>query len=98
VLIQPNWNQGAAQLVRYDEFGLPSTFAYWVPRPAVQLIARETHRDARPKVEKRSWDTPSPGDPPPGSVVVDMRELEQGRVGWSLWSLHGTSPPVEKRR
>lgn len=98
VLIQPNWNQGAAQLVRYDEFGLPSTFAYWVPRPAVQLIAVELHRDAPPEVETRPWDTPSPGDPPAGTVVVDMRELEQGRVGWSLWSLNGTGPPVERRR
>jgi hypothetical protein len=90
VFIRPYWSQGAAPLLRYDEFGLPSTFAEWVPRPAVYLIARETHRDARPEVEVLRWDTqPSPDQSTPGSVVVDMRNLERARVGWSLWSVNG---------
>jgi len=82
-------NEGAAPLTRYDEFGLPSSFAPWVPNPAVLLILRERGRTSRPHIDVLAWD--QVGAHPrarPNTVVVDMRKLRERRVGWSLWTLH----------
>jgi hypothetical protein len=38
------YNQGMAHLVRYDEFGLPSTAHVFVYEPAVLLLLREEGR------------------------------------------------------
>jgi hypothetical protein len=87
VFIKPNWSQGAAPLVRYDEFGLPSAFAPWVPDPAVKLVLREQGGTQNPAVEVLAWDQAA--RVPRGSrvTVVDMRKLRQHRVGWNFWSL-----------
>jgi hypothetical protein len=93
IFVKPDWNQGAAPLVRYDEFGLPSSYAPWVPDPAVQLVLRERGRNApRPAIDvlaSTASAVPSPGRP--NTVVVDMRKLQQRRIGWSFWTLNAAS-------
>jgi hypothetical protein len=93
VLIRPNWSQGAAPLVRYDEFGLPSTYQVWVPDPAVFLILREEGRQTeRPVEEDLPWTARAlPGDVPRGEVFVDMRNLQDRRVDWSFWTVHAAT-------
>jgi hypothetical protein len=80
VFVKPNWTQGAAPLVRYDEFGLPSTYFAWVPGSAVPLVLGEP-------VGLRifAWDEA------PARSDVDMRSLQKARGGWNVWALHATS-------
>ena len=47
VFVKPYYTEGAAPLVRYDEFGPPSTYFPWVPSPAGPARpARETAESA----------------------------------------------------
>jgi hypothetical protein len=88
VFIKPNRDQGAAPLVRYDEFGSPSTYFAWVPNPAVLLVLNEGRRQrALPAIEVLAWTTRASTGSEPGEIVVDMRKLQERRVGWSLWTL-----------
>ena len=88
--IKPDWTQGAAPFVRYDEFGLPSSYAPWVPDPAVLLVLRENHQESNPVIDILAWDAPVTARPSGlHAVIVDMRKLQQRRVHWSLWTLHG---------
>ena len=88
VFVKPDSNAGAAPLHRYDEFGLPSSFAPWVPHPAVLLILRERGRTRRPPIDVLAWDqVPPHPSAAPNTVVVDMRRLRRHRVDWSLWTL-----------
>jgi hypothetical protein len=90
VFVKPNWSQGAAPLLRYDEFGLPSTYFPWVPNPAVLLVLGDRPRGRpQPMIEVLPWDARAPAaQAGPGDVFVDMRKLRDRRVGWSLWTLH----------
>jgi hypothetical protein len=90
LFIKPNGTQGAAPLVRYDEFGLPSSFAPWVPERAVRLVLRERGQTSAPAVEIFAW-RDAPRDVHSRGVVVDMRKLRRRRVRWSFWTLHGTA-------
>lgn len=91
VFVKPFVAEGAAPLVRYDEFGVPSSYLPWVPAPAVQLILREQRRQrSQPVIDVLPWDAPNiPRTAKPGEVLLDMRKVRQRRVGWSLWALHG---------
>lgn len=85
VFVRPGGWQGAAPLVRYDEFGLPSSVAPWVPYPAVFLVLREQrHLADRLTVDDLPPETKSI---PSADVVVDMRRLQDLRVGWTFWTL-----------
>jgi hypothetical protein len=87
VFIKPR--DGAAPVLRYDEFGFPSSYAPWVPSPAVQLVLRERWGPAaRPVLAVYAWDQERPRITSPRPVVVDMRELRKHRVPWSFWTLH----------
>ena len=90
VFVKPNRDQGAAPLVRYDEFGSPSTYFAWVPNPAVLLVLNEGRRlHALPAIEVLPWSTRTlPTGNEPGEIFVDMRKLQERRVGWTLWTLH----------
>jgi hypothetical protein len=91
VFVKPNSNQGAAPLVRYDEFGPPSTYFPWVPNPAVLLVLRERLPSAQPEIDVLAWDQAPPEGGAPGKLFVDMRPLRGRRVGWSVWTLHQAS-------
>jgi hypothetical protein len=91
VFVKPNWTQGAAPLVRYDEFGPPSTYFYWVPNPAVLLVLRERLQCRNPTIDVLAWDQAPATRGGAGTTFVDMRGLRKRRVGWSLWTLHGAS-------
>ena len=41
VVVRSDWTDSLAPGVSLDEFGLPSTYASWVPVPFTQLLARE---------------------------------------------------------
>jgi hypothetical protein len=41
VVIRSDWTDTLAPGVSFDEFGLPSTYASWVPVPLTELLARE---------------------------------------------------------
>ncbi len=41
VVIRSDWTDTLAPGVSFDEFGLPSTYASWVPVPFTELLARE---------------------------------------------------------
>jgi hypothetical protein len=84
VFVKPNFTQGAAPLVRYDEFGPPSTYFPWVPIPAVALLVRE-RGGPRPQVAVFAWDQLREARAQTG-VLVDMRPLERRRGGWTVWT------------
>lgn len=72
-VICPTWRATLAPLVRYDEFGYPSS-ASWGARSMVFLLLRDISPDyAHLPVTTVAAD--SPIEPPPGSLVVDMRKL-----------------------
>ena len=91
VFVKPFFRRGAAPLVRYDEFGVPSSYLPWVPIPVVLLTLQERRNQAvRPAIDVLAWDAPTiPRTTRPGEVLVDMRKLRQRRIGWRLWTLHG---------
>jgi hypothetical protein len=97
VFVKPNWNQGAAPLLRYDEFGLPSTYFPWVPGPAVILVSRE-QRSALPAIEVLAWDQAPARKNVAGDLVVDMRELRKHRDGWSVWTLRAATADAPAAR
>ena len=98
VFVKPSYTEGAAPLVRYDEFGPPSTYFPWVPSPAVRLVLRERLPRAHPALTILAWDQAPASRDAQGDAFVDMRELEKRRVGWSFWTLHAaprTTPAAD---
>ena len=98
VFVKPSYTEGAAPLVRYDEFGPPSTYFPWVPSPAVRLVLRERLPRAHPALTILAWDQAPASKDAQGDAFVDMRELEKRRVGWSFWTLHAaprTTPAAD---
>jgi hypothetical protein len=76
--IRPNWYDGVTSVVRYDEFGLPSSCQPWVPGPMVKCAIREIGDDAdRITVVHLAQD--EAGKIPPGAAVIDMKSLKQFR-------------------
>lgn len=77
--LEPCLHAGMTDLVLYDEFGLPSSAAVWVPEPAVLLIFREQGRLAsgpKPVVDNFAcYATSFPTNEP----LLDVRELQQLR-------------------
>lgn len=69
--VRTPWDQGATTMLRYDEFGLPSTGVVWVLQPSVLLILRDQGRltGGGPTVDIVSPDS----RPPPGEPVIDVR-------------------------
>lgn len=96
VFVKPSYTEGAAPLVRYDEFGPPSTYFPWVPSPAVRLVLREQLSKAHPVLEILAWDEAPASRAEQGDAFVDMRELRERRVGWSFWTLHAATRTTPK--
>ena len=73
-VIRPAWRETLAPLVRYDEFGLPSASRLRTASHMVVVLLREMAPDhaALPVTAVFAYD---PIDPPPDSLVVDMRNL-----------------------
>ena len=63
------WNDTLAPLVRYDEFGLPSSSQPWVPRAMAWLILQARHSRYAALVSSASV---GDGPAPPGSTVIDL--------------------------
>jgi hypothetical protein len=97
VFVKPSITDPAAPLVRYDEFGPPSTYFPWVPSPAVRLVLRERSPALRPEIEILAWDQAPAKRPPADEAFVDMRRLRQRRVGWGLWTLRATTVTMSNR-
>ena len=74
-VIRPAWWETLAPLVRYDEFGRPSSLVRpWTVRHMVVVLLRAMAPDhaALPVTAVFADD---PIDPPPDSLVIDMRNL-----------------------
>jgi hypothetical protein len=87
VFVKPYYTEGAAPLIRYDEFGPPSTYFPWVPSPAVHLLLRERLPRAHPDLAIFAWDEAPASKSGQGDAFVDMRKLRQRRGNWSFWTL-----------
>lgn len=74
-VIRSRWQDTLAPPARYDEFGLPSSYAAaFVPSSMMFLLLREMAPEhAHLPVVHVAADGPI--EPPPGSIVVDMRKL-----------------------
>jgi hypothetical protein len=59
-----------APIVRYDEFGFPSSSAFWVPRAMAWLILQAAHSPYADLVASASGVGDGPA--PPGSTVIDL--------------------------
>jgi hypothetical protein len=70
--VQPCWCDSVAPLVRYDEFGLPSSAQPWVPVPMTFLALRDKGIQLPVIVAPLN----GPVDPPPDSLVVDLRKMK----------------------
>jgi hypothetical protein len=70
--IQACWCDSVAPIVRYDEFGLPSSAQSWVPRPMTFLALRDKGRQLPVTVVP----TNGPVAPPRDSLVVDLRKIK----------------------
>ena len=73
-VVRSTWRDTLAPLVRYDEFGLPSSCTAWAPAPVVHLLL---HEIAPEQVHLPITSVSADGSihPPPDSLVVDMRNL-----------------------
>ena len=57
---QADWTNSLAPSVQFDEFGLPSSAAPWVPVPFVTLLWQETHGGPTPPISlvlRSDWST-----------------------------------------
>jgi len=77
-VIPCSWSDSISPVVRYDEFGVASCSADWVPGPMVYLLLRDLDPA---KTNIPILVAPSGGaiHPPPGSLVIDMRMLKRYR-------------------
>jgi hypothetical protein len=81
-VVTPGGFEGAAPLVRYDEFGVPALSHYWGPEPAVLMLLPPQRRSSV------IVDALPPGSAHPANAfVVDMTPLRTLRHGWTVWSL-----------
>jgi len=76
--IRPNWYDGVTSVVRYDEFGLPSSCQPWVPEVMVKCAIREIGGDAN-RITVVHFSQDEAGKIPPGAIVIDMKSLKQFR-------------------
>ena len=76
--IRAHWSDSIAPLQAYDEFGLPSSCAKYVPKSMVYLLLREIapSRMSIP-VQSVAWD--EVGVLPAGALEIDMRKLREYR-------------------
>ena len=81
VMLQPGWGDSPAPLHRYDEFGVPSMMASWVPVPAIHLLRCETiPNPSRLHVQRiegfqGTWSEALR----PGRALIDMRCVRNAR-------------------
>ena len=81
IVEQPGWGDGAAPIRRYEEFGIPSFMASWVPAQAIHLVRLESDphpprlRVIRVEANQGPWKKPLGN----GTVVIDMRQVRDAR-------------------
>ena len=67
------WSDTLAPIVRYDEFGLPSSAATWVPQAMIWLILQAAHSPSADLIPLIS--AVGEGPAPPGSTVIDFGKV-----------------------
>jgi hypothetical protein len=78
--VPPNWSDSPSPVGRYDEFGMPSTFAFWVQREIVVDVKRDAFGpSAKPGVTIVTPDQLPTLKLEPGSILLDMRNLRNAR-------------------
>ena len=77
--VNSSWTDSIAPLVRYDEFGLPSSVASWTPVPMIYLTLQESD-PADENVQVKVITESEIKSLPAGSIVVDMHDLRYDRL------------------
>jgi hypothetical protein len=72
------WCDNTAPVVRYDEFGLPSTSRYWVPIPMTYLVLRDI-APAKAHLRVIVADRAHPLSAYRGSYIINMHALKHLR-------------------
>jgi hypothetical protein len=75
--IPASWSDSIAPIVRYDEFGLPSSAQVWGPEPMTYLVLRDLGKPLPVTIAPPT----GPTQVPPKSLVVDLRRIKNYR--WS---------------
>ncbi|HUB23926.1 MAG TPA: hypothetical protein VL992_00755 [Tepidisphaeraceae bacterium] len=80
-LLQPGWSDDPTKIHRYDEFGVPSLMAPWVPYAEIHLIRCESNPNPPRFRVKRiaGFQGPWTAPLPPGAALIDMRVLRFAR-------------------
>ncbi len=73
--VPSSWADAIAPIVRYDEFGLPSSYPSWTPQGMVYLTLQESD-PADENVQVKIITASEIKNLPAGSVVVDMDDLK----------------------
>lgn len=74
-LIPATWEDAFAPVVRYDEYGVVSSSVAWSEQPMVYFVLHDINpsHDEIPVIVAPA---DGPFNPPPGSIVVDMRSVK----------------------
>lgn len=81
--VRANWTDSIAPVVRADEFGMPSSYPTWMPKPLVYLALHEVNpgKQGLPVIVAEEGTF----NPPPHSIVVDMRKIRAFRIDADIW-------------
>jgi hypothetical protein len=74
-VIRSHWSHTVAPAATFDEFGLPSSYPHWTPQPMVYLLLHQID-PARAEMPVEVAPAGGPIAPPPGALIVDMRQLQ----------------------
>ena len=77
--VNSSWTDSIAPLVRYDEFGLPSSVDSWTPQGMVYLTLQQSD-SADENVQVQVISESAITTLPKGSIVVDMHGLQYDRL------------------
>lgn len=76
-IVPSHWQETLAPVVRYDEFGMPSSADQWVPKGMVWLLLKSEHEPTASKLSTAKVGPLSAA--PKGSTVVDLAQAISSR-------------------
>lgn len=76
-IVPSHWQESLAPVVRYDEFGMPSSADQWVPKGMVWLLLKSEHEPTAAKLSTAKVGRLSAA--PKGSTVIDLAQAISSR-------------------
>lgn len=94
-VIQPGWEHWPTRLHRYDDFGVPSSCAYWCPESMFRLIAAELPPSLSGRLQDLpvTWGLQPPTETRPRPLIVDMRKLRMFETSAGEYGTERTAEP-----